>query len=184
MNFAGKRMTLKRPPSHIHQTFMVGSEVFSSVCFSCQVADFFYVNNQLVPDSYKHEELLPWESTISDFSDILKGVQNANDHKEQLLMWIPNIPQFHGATNLRKVLYQINDISQLELFVRILLVTSDTMAYEMPCVRDYIKAQLRKKILKLPHTNWTQISDLMSNMSLVFSRKEASEVLLQWLLST
>jgi hypothetical protein len=186
MTFAGKRLTLQNPPEALaskHGTFRSDSKTFLKVCFSCLASRFFHENHVTIPEKYNQEETLPWTETLCDFTDILKGVENANRHKEQLLMWIPNTSIFCGNTNLHKVMGDISDIHELSRFMSLLTIASDMLVHHAPCVQNYIKAKLRKKILELPHTDWPQLSEVINSFSIVFSRKESSEIMLEWFLT-
>ena len=186
MTYAGKRMTLKHPPEALameHGTFDSGFGTFLRVCFSCLAAKFLQENYDVIPEKYNQEEIIPWTETLSDFADILKGVDNANRHKDQLLMWIPNTSRFVGNTNLNKVLSEINHVDDLARLMSTMTALSDTVMYDSLCVRNYIKARLRKKVLELPYTDWREISEVTNSMSLVFSRRESSEIMLEWFLA-
>lgn len=139
-----------------------------------------------VPSILNEEELLPWEDALPLFADVLKGADVAENHKAQLLNWIPNVSAFCGSSNLNKLLDQITCIQDLHRFLLVLQMVSDTRSFNRICVRNYIKAQIKKKIVDIPSDTVSlhELNDVIGVLGLVFSREESSEIVLDWFLTT
>jgi hypothetical protein len=184
MHYAGKQMTLLNPPTslaELHGTFPSGQDRYLKVCFSCLLFDFINDNMDHIPTKYTSEELLPWDDTITDYADILHGVEYAERAKEQLMMWIPNIPNISRNTNLNKVLGDIKHLSDLFSFTSMLKHISSGVLCRNPSTRRYIKKSITKKLLSLPIV-WHRVEDFATNLSMIFTHHESSEILLKWLM--
>lgn len=183
MTHAGKRLTLQNPPDALaqkHGTFTVGGDrTYLCVCFGCLVAMFVHENREVIPSEYVDVQLQSWQGAFPDYADILFGAENANKAKQQLMMWVPNIPEFYKVTNLKLVLDLV--CTQLDL-LRFLDLMCNLNLDNTPVVRNYLKAQILKKMLSFGATDWAVWESIVNKLSIVFSRSETSEMLMQWLL--
>lgn len=180
-------MTLQNPNQKLeeeYKTFVVCGRKYLSVCFSCIVTSFVQKNYDHVPEKFICDEVPDWESTKDVYADILQGVQVAQDHKSQLQMWVADISLTHGSTNLQHILREISSTRDFCSFLGTLRNVSNASLIKQSHVRNFLKAQIRKKFLAIPHIDWRETELILSQLGFVLSSQEVSDILLEWLLTS
>ena len=186
MTHAGLQMTLMNPPREMaikHKTFNIGGKTYSCVCFSCIVSLFVEENFDEIPERYMKNEVPEWEQAKNDYADILRGTQYLKEHEAQLKMWVANVVTTCSRTNINCILKEINTVEEMSSFLRLIQNVSNSTLTKDQHTRNYFKAQIRKRFLSFPFTDWRHNCALTSQLSNIFSVQESSEMLMEWLLS-